>query len=436
MLQVEMNLLSLRFSEQAEEVANLAGKIVNSLTDAAPLQELQAAANNVAGSESPTAKLLVESILEIGILDCIVVAPNGRCASMTQNRLSRLEVPVYTQTEYQQLTNVAEQAYVIGPPSFYSPSIYNAPSAENIAFIMPNWYQNRKLPRSPLWPYLESQIEIETRTYQVGSSNEEEPTENEEETESKLEPRPSWDNFYRSTKKDDSDQVEARRILLSGELGIWLDDAERIRTLDPRLPVGQRITLTDVSNIQTGDYLLLRQGETEPEFLRRLAFSRLEDEAADIMSSQDSWKGALKRRMQLYGETGVDQELQRAGIRRHHRAKSWSERSFIRPNDDDDFRNLLDWLNIPREPTISNADKLRAATHAENKSITKRLEEAVQLLDHEHLYRTGITTLTLEPFGIRNNTVARVLAVSPCKRRIPRTETRKLEKDSNARWLE
>ena len=89
---------------------------------------------------------------------------------------------------------------------------------------------------------------------------------------------------------------------MSGNLALWLDDGERIRALDPRQPVGERVIYVDVSAVRPGTYLLVRRGETERGALYEETLALLERRAAAADASQQMWKSKLRSRLV---ETGI-----------------------------------------------------------------------------------------------------------------------------------
>src|SRR4029079_19591167 len=115
----------------------------------------------------------------------------------------------------------------------------------------------------------------QARVYSAGELPDSDITTNGAEPEDELLPQPVWGERQSSEREPTFDEVEARKVLLSGSLAVWLDDGERIRTLDPAQPSGERVTYTPVSAVREGTFLLLRQGESERGALHQAALQLL-----------------------------------------------------------------------------------------------------------------------------------------------------------------
>ena len=176
--------------------------------------------------------------------------------------------------------------------------------------------------------------------FTVGDTSEpEQSTHMEVEDEDVYLPQPVWGTRKSEEREPTSEEVDARKILLSGNLAMWLDDGERIRSLDPRQPAGERVTYTEVSAVRQGTYLLLRQGATERGALYQAALARLGQQSTAVDAAQVEWKQVLLDRLQQRGYRRVVQELRAAGVKTADRARAWTAPSLIRPNSDQDFES-------------------------------------------------------------------------------------------------
>ena len=226
------------------------------------------------------------------------------------------------------------------------------------------------------------------------------------------------------------------KVLLSGNHAIWLDDGQRIRSLDPAQPAGERVTYIQVDAVRAGTYLLLRQGETEHGALYREALSLFGRQAGAISGTQHAWKNRLRQRLAELGHRDVVSQLEAKGVRTAERARAWTDLHLIRPNSDHDYKYLLEWLDIPLQPTFGHATKLRKRLYQASANIREELETAISATDLSDLEPTGHLGLEVQTEGVRGILAARVLAISPYSEIVPRHEARVLFEDRSGRWLE
>lgn len=420
----------------AGEVTKHAARLRGAIGDQALLDELATAAAELAATEPVVGTLLLRSCEEVGAASCVVIAASRPAAAGLESWLNEHGVMVLTAGGLERDQPEREQAYVIGPPRFYRSSLVTAPVMSGISFLLPSWFGDRSVPRSAISDYAEGAIRIEARVFTEGDTTEpdwELPEDAEEENE--FLPQPVWGNRQSGDREPTSEEVEARKVLLSGNLAMWLDDGERIRSLDPAQPAGERVTYTEVPAVRAGTYLLLRQGETERGALHRAAIARLA-RGEIIDQAQAAWKHLLAERLQESGYRQVVRQLRAAGIRTADRARAWTNPNLIRPSSDQDFERLLQWLGINTQPTFGYASMLRKTLYQVSAEIGKQLEAAVSAADLSELETTGYLSLDVKTEGFRGILATRVLAVSPFTEIVPRHDARVPFEDRSGQWLE
>ena len=233
-----------------------------------------------------------------------------------------------------------------------------------------------------------------------------------------------------------TEEVEAHKVLLSGNLAMWLDDGERIRSIDPEQPAGERVTYTEVSAVRTGTYLLLRQGTTERGALYQAAIAKLGQRSKPVQEAQTTWKHLLAKRLERDGYRRVVKQLRASGVKAADRARAWTDPNLIRPNSDHDFENLLHWLEVPIQPTFGYAAMLRKALYQASVEIGRQLEIAVSAADLTELEASGHLGLDVKAEGFRGILATRVLAVSPHSEIVSRHVARVPFEDRSGQWLE
>jgi hypothetical protein len=250
-------------------------------------------------------------------------------------------------------------------------------------------------------------------------------------------PRPVWGSRMSEDRAPSADEVEARKVLLSGNRAIWLDDdGERIRALDPTQPPGERVGYSEVSAVASGTFLLLREGAAERESLHARALARIGPRAATIQASQASWKSVLTERLRAIGIRDSERALRALGVRAAGQVRVWASPHVIRPQSDADFEHLLEWLGLPVQPHFGHASLLRHEVHRATRELRDRLEAAADVADLHELESAGHMTLDIPEPGFRGMFVTRVLAIAPFTELVARHDARVPFADEGGQWLE
>lgn len=428
--------LNLSVRQLSAEVIKQAGRLRGAIGDQELLDELVAAASLVAATDSEVGTTLVRSIKEVGVDSCVIVAASKPAASGLQHWLVDDGILVLTAAELERDQPRRDQAYVVGPPRFFRSSLVTAPVTGGVSYLLPSWFGDRSIPRSVISAYAEGAVRVQARVFTEGDATEpaEGPPEGPEDENEYL-PQPAWGRRPDGDREPSSEEVDARKVLLSGNLAMWLDDGERIRSLDPAQPAGERVTYTEVPAVRAGTYLLLRQGETERDVLYQAAIARLA-RGAVVDRAQMAWKYTLAERIQATGYRQVVEQLHDAGVRTADRARAWTNPNLIRPASDQDFERLLQWLDIPVQPTFGYATMLRKTLYRVSAEIGKQLEAAVSAADLSELETAGHLSLDVATEGFRGILATRVLAISPFSTIVPRRDARVPFEDRSGQWLE
>jgi hypothetical protein len=423
--------------EAAIGVTREASQLRGSVADERLLERVLSAAQRVAEESSPVGPLLLESIEEVTASACIIIASSKTAQAGLQKWLGPMGVPVCTFGELGLVSANIEQAYVVGPARFYPSTLVTAPPTGQVSFVAPAWFGDSTLPVSRLADYADGALRVRSQVFRIGDPGE--PREAEPEADIADDdyiPQPNWTPPQGSHHEPASDEVEARKVLLGGSYAIWLDDGERIRTLDPRQPAGERVTYTAVDRVVPGTYLVLRYGATERRAMHDAALQLVGAQAESTTATQAAWKQALEARLQVQGLTAVSSQLRSLGIRSAYRAQAWIEPTLICPKHEHDLTVLLGWLDIDTEPTHGNAVQLRRALHRASASLREELETAVAKADLAALELNGSMRLDLDREGFRGMLVARVFAKSPYTDVVARQKVRVPFCDGGALWLE
>lgn len=421
----------------AEEVRRHARRLRGAVGDQGLLGELAASAAGVVEGDPVVGSALLRDCVEAGTETCVAVAASKPAQAGLERWLKEHDVRVLTSGELERDQPERDHAYVVGPPRFYRSSLVTAPVTSGVSFLLPAWFGDRSVPRSAIAAYAEGAIRVEAKVFTEGDTTE--PVEDfpaEEQDEDVYLPRPVWGPRSSEDREPNSEEIVAHKVLLSGNLAMWLDDGERIRSLDPEQPVGERITYTEVAAVRQGTYLLLRQGATEHGALYQAAIAKLGARGGAVDASQTLWKDLLAEKIRALGYRKTVKELITAGVKTADRARAWTDPNLIRPNSDQDFELLLKWLGIPVQPTFGYAASLRKMLYQVSAEIGKQLETAVAAADLSVLETAGHLSLDVTTEGFRGILATRVLAISPHSEIVSRHEARLPFEDRSGQWLE
>lgn len=422
--------------DAVEQVNRQVRRMRRAIQDEALLDELLDAGEAVGAADPVLGDVLVSSIEEVGASECVVVAASKAAQMALSEWLSDRGVLVRTAGALEHEQPALDQAYVVGPPRFYPSSLVTAPVTSEVSFILPAWFGDRSIPRSAIAAYADGAIRVEGRVFTEGDISEPEDEGTSADVNDEFLPQPNWRVGSPADREPGADEVEARKILLSGNLAIWLDDGDRIRALDPEQPRGERVVYSEVGAVRPGVFLLLRKGETERGALYRAALEKLAGKGPSIEAAQKAWKEKLTLRLQEFTYRRAVSELSARGVKTADRARAWTEPSLVRPNRDEDFKGLLQWLGIPIQPTFAFATMLRRAHHQASADLREQLERAISEGDLSALERDGHWLLESKREGSRALIATRVLAVSPHKEIVSRHDARVPFEDRSGQWLE
>lgn len=428
-----------RLVDMAQEVVLQARRLRGAVSDQDLLEELIASAGDLAdpGWRPQVGTELLNSCLEIGVNDCVVIAANKAAQCGLAEWLNAYGLTVMTLAENEKSGTFREQAYVVGPPRFYRPSVISAPITEGVSFVVPAWFGDRRLPQSVITPYADGAIQIKSRVFEVGDPEASEVLADSyaDEEDSYL-PKPVWAVRKPEDREPTFEEVEARKILLSGGKAIWLDSGARIRAVDPLQPEGERVIYTEIDEVREGTYLLLRQGTTERGALYQIALAKMGNRSTDVEKTQAEWKDALSIQLRRLGPREVARQLRNIGVKAADQAKAWNDSGLIRPHRDEDFELLLDWLGIRSQPTLRIATQLRKMVYKASSEVRKELEHAISNTDLSILESVGHISLDAASGEVKGILATRVIAISPFIEIVPRYDVRVPFDDRSGQWLE
>lgn len=430
-----------QLQEAAIEVDRQARRLMGAVDEEIFLHEISDAADAILMRDPLVGNILLESLTEAGADSAIVVAVSTRSREALSDWLGPLGGRVFTLGDLERAEVSEDIAYFVGPPRFFKATAVTAPRTPEVTFIVPAWFADRTVPRTVIAQYAEGRIEIPARVVEVGDGtavvSDQETTETMPIPEESLLPQPVWGSRKSEDRTPSQDEVEVRKVLLSGNRAIWLDDdGERIRTLDLTQPPSERVGYSDVSTVAPGTFLLLREGETERQALRERALVRIGVGAPAVQDSQAAWKSALIERLKTKGVRESERALRELGVHAAGQARVWTSPHVIRPQSNRDFELLLRWLGLSMQPYLGHATLLRQEVHRATRELRNCLEAAADVADLQELERAGHMSLDIAEPGFRGMFVTKVLAISSFKELVARYDARLPFEDEGAKWLE
>ncbi|MCL2489494.1 MAG: hypothetical protein FWF36_02020 [Propionibacteriaceae bacterium] len=423
----------------ARAVGVEAGKLHAAISPEAQqaLTDLAEAAQRLAQENPSVGSVLLQAADEVGPRDCLVVAANNASAERLARWLHPNGVGVLTARELIHFPREVEQVYAVGPPRLFASAIVTAPVSSSMAFLFPEWFSDRTLPVSPLSKYSQGTFGVETHVFPVNQS----PAVDESAQappEDMMLPTPVWPVKANPDRIPRPLEALARRAYLSGGYFVFLDEGERVRTIEPTQAIEERVVSLPINAVQPGVYLLLRLGESEQGSLYAAAINSFGARAVEIANSQAKWKKALGERVGQYGVEGCETELRGLGVKAAGRVLAWIDPTLDRPQRNSDFRLLLKWLDIDEQPAFTLATDLRRKRQQLGHSVRSELEKVLSTSDLTSLMVKGHLALSSADPKYRGMIATRVLAISPWQEIVAVQQTRVLFEDhrGGGRWLE
>lgn len=426
-------------SERTKSLANAVLELLDGLeaavVESSIIEALRVAIAGVADTAPPIGIELKRFLAEVGDIPSAIVCTRRRDVDRIAHWAGS-RVTVVSGSFSIEAVESPQIAYALGPPSFFAAPVLTAPVAGEIIFLSPAWIKHYDVPQSPFSAVAEFPILFEHRlTGGRASATDELPQDLDFENSDLILPAPVW-NEPATDEGANSPRAAAQKVLLSGNSAIWLDDGERIRTLDPEQPKGERVVYVRPEQLQLGNYLLLRPGVSDRAALRNLAFDQLGSRSAEVLQSQQQWKDALENRIADSGRAGVVSALDAMGVVAANQAVSWASEEVVAPRRRRDFELLLSWLELDLEDAMRNARAIQSAVMSVGHAARSELEDKISGSDLKRLVSDGHLEVEAVAVGISGMVAAEVLAISSRTWPIGKHNLRQLFADNGGRWLD
>lgn len=305
---------------------------------------------------------------------------------------------------------------VFGPLHWYSESVISNPkgleinsvSAAHIAFkppeliSFPNWFNYGKKPKF-------SGIDAPMLLIQDDSDESKE--------DHSMEFPIYWARNNSSTVKTQEGQELCRQFALANGKQVFIQiDGGDLDFVNVVAVDGQnRLTQSEISprSVGVGNFVVLREGQSDSEALLIQAASNLGNRYAEIERNQKIWKSSLQEKIDKQGLSKVSRDLVDLGLKSENRLRDWINPNLRRPLRDEDFRILLTYLGLEINTFYESATLLRRTILKVAMEFRNQLEKAINDISVKNLLSEGTVVIKAPVSGIANLFVSRIVGVSP-----------------------
>ena len=194
----------------------------------------------------------------------------------------------------------------------------------------------------------------------------------------------------------DEANIRCYCFLLASGQAVFLPEAKgTVDILNPTAIEGQRVSRKACSDIEQGDFLVLRVGSSDSEAIRAQADFLAGEEGLALRQVQAEWKARLKTAVVNKSLSVVEYDLKERGISRPW-IKEWLEPGSIRPQADSVFKILIKYLGMEVESTVNNMNALLALHKRAGFKFRDALKEAFEEIDLSELITDSYLEMEIE----------------------------------------
>lgn len=177
-------------------------------------------------------------------------------------------------------------------------------------------------------------------------------------------------------------------------------------------------------SVGVGNFVILREGQSDSEALLLQAASNLGDKYVVIVSNQQVWKSTLQAAIDKNGISKISKDLVNLGLKSENRIRDWTNPSLRRPLRDEDFQILLKYLGLNVNTYFESATLLRRTILKVAMEFRHQLEEAINDIPVKNLVTDGTAVINAPVSGIANLFVSRIVGVAPFEVYVDRQKIR------------
>jgi hypothetical protein len=187
-----------------------------------------------------------------------------------------------------------------------------------------------------------------------------------------------------------------------------------------------RLTQSEIAprSVGVGNFVVLREGQSNSEALLLQAASNLGNRYAEIEKKQEVWKSTLRAAINKNSLAKISRDLVDLGLKSENRIRDWTNPSLRRPLRDEDFRILLKYLGLNVSTYFESATLLRRTILKAAMEFRHQLENAINDISVKNLITEGTVVIKAPVSGIANLFVSRIVGVSPTEVYVDRQKIR------------
>jgi len=308
----------------------------------------------------------------------------------------------------------ADNNLIFGPIHWFQESIISNPRASHLFSVMPahikfkqpemtsypNWFN---FGESPMFRDLDSSLLVLSA----------EETEDNDSFEHTTPVR--WLFANSSREKTSENQKLCRQIALANDKQVFIDvDGEQDFVHSVEIDLNHAIRKIEISprDLKIGDYIILREGQSDTEVLYMKARELIGPSIDKIEAHQKEWKSALKKILLQSDLKELNRTLKDKGMKSTNRLNDWTDPNLRRPLRDDDFTILLTHLGLDVEKYLNSASVLKRTILQVAVNFRRQLTAAIESLDGSTLKESGTHVITSPIDGVANLFISRVVGVS------------------------
>ena len=188
----------------------------------------------------------------------------------------------------------------------------------------------------------------------------------------------------------EEEDISCKAYLLAGDNFVFLPIKQgAIESIDLFASKGSRVQRIPINSINIGSVILLRIGKSDSDSIFEMANAIGGHDALEYRRSQKEWKERLLERISTLGAQVVINQLKALGIPNPWIREWKSVKHNIRPDSDESFRILLNYLAVETEETIRAMNALRRLHLMAAMRLRKLLKEKFEQADLQIIQENG-----------------------------------------------
>lgn len=345
---------------------------------------------------NPLAKI-IEKIHKDFSGKSVVALQYGHLKLRTQEFFDSLGIKVeIVQSSQIKYIDIVDELVLVGPARLFDESIWSAPCSRSLHLVQ--YPQGETIPRTDGLFGLDAGLP-ERKIFEDGFSSFSRKIDLYSETEELQDNLSRYVNRH-LTQQVAGEKVEAFLFALQGNKGVWteVDESNQLLCVEAGRDERGQIVRKQVLEIVPGDFLLLREDESNSDYVKELANTKFG--AKKYRVGQNEWKTALKNAVIAAGGFSASERVVRSYGAQVLQLKYWIGKG-IGPGSLKDFEIVCRFANITIDVAARyrEIEKIRAAHIKAGQFIRSELQKNLLSAGIEQLIETGYQSYEVEELG-------------------------------------